>query len=86
MMPRRLRPAVCRRTMRQLQRYLDGESDDDTTWRVARHLSRCEYCFGDADTLREIKDALARLRVAPDGDTLVRLRQLVATLADPAEG
>jgi anti-sigma factor RsiW len=85
MIPRRIRPAVCRRTMRQLQSYLDGESDEVTTWRVARHLSRCQDCFGDADTMREIKDALARLRVAPDGDTLVRLRQLVATLTDPAE-
>lgn len=82
----RTRPGVCRRTMRQLQSYLDGESDEVTTWRVARHLARCPDCFGDADTLREIKDALARLRVAPDGDTLVRLRQLVASLTDPAAG
>ena len=77
------RPAPCRRTLRELQSYLDGEVDVDAAWRVARHLSRCEDCFADADTIRAIKDALARLRTAPDGAALARLRDLLATLTGP---
>ncbi|MBW3619502.1 MAG: zf-HC2 domain-containing protein [Actinobacteria bacterium] len=73
----------CRRALRDLQTYLDGEADRDTSWRVARHLSRCEDCFGDADTIRAIKDAVARLRVAPDAGALVRLRRLLDTLPEP---
>jgi anti-sigma factor RsiW len=83
MRPRWTRPSPCRRTLREVQSYLDGEADADTVWRVARHLSRCEDCFGDADTVRAIKDALAGLRVAPDGAALVRLRGLITTLTDP---
>lgn len=83
MRPRWTRPAPCRRTLRELQSYVDGEADADSAWRVARHLSRCEDCFGDADTIREIKDTLARLRMAPDGAALARLRGLLAALTDP---
>lgn len=80
------RPAPCRRAAREMQRYLDDESDPDAAWRVARHLSRCEECFSDAEALRQLKDELARLRVTPDPDALVRLRRLIARLADPAAG
>lgn len=73
----------CRREMRDLQAYLDSEVDGDTSWRVARHLSRCEDCFGDADTIRAVKDAVARLRIAPDGHTLARLRRLLERLGEP---
>lgn len=74
----------CRRVLRELQSYLDGEADADTAWRVARHLSRCDGCFADADTVRAIKQAVARLRVAPDGDALARLRRLVENLSAEA--
>lgn len=86
MRPRWTRPAPCRRTARDLQSYLDGEADVDTAWRIARHLSRCEDCFADADTIRAIKDAIARLRVAPNDDGLARLRLLLATLSEPGAG
>lgn len=77
------RPNSCRRTLEVLQSYVDGEADLDTAWRVARHLSRCEDCFADAETVRDIKRALARLRVGPDGAALARLRILVTALTDP---
>lgn len=86
MRPRWMRPAPCRRTLRDLQSYLDEEADADTVWRVARHLSRCEDCFGDADMIRVVKDALARLQVAPGGAALARLRRLLADLTDPTAG
>lgn len=75
--------ASCRRVMQDLQVFLDGEADGDTSWRVTRHLSRCEHCFGDADTIRAIKDAVAGLRVAADGEALLRLRRLLDTLSHP---
>lgn len=79
----RIDRSPCRRVLRDLQTYLDGEADADTTWRVARHLSRCEDCFGDADTIRAIKDAVARLRIAPDTDALARLHRLLDSLREP---
>lgn len=73
----------CRHVLRELQTYLDGEADRDTSWRVTRHLSRCEDCFGAADTIRSIKDAVGRLRLAPDSEVLVRLRRLLDSLPEP---
>jgi anti-sigma factor RsiW len=81
-----MRTDPCRRTVRDLQLYLDGEADPDVAWRVSRHLSRCEDCFGDADDLRTVKDAIARLRVAPDPDAIARLRTLLVQLTDPTAG
>jgi anti-sigma factor RsiW len=79
-MRRRRRNAPCRRTLRQLQAYLDGEADPDAGWWVARHLARCEDCFGDAEAIRAVKVAVRRLRSAPDAVVLCRLR---ASLPDP---
>lgn len=77
------RPPDCRRTIDQLQAYLDGEADADAAWGATRHLSRCEDCFGDAETLRVVKDALARLRTAHDEAALMRLRRIVTALTEP---
>lgn len=74
----------CRRTLAELQTYLDGEADPGAASLVARHLSDCEDCYGDAEVIRSVKEAVARLRVAPDPATMVRLRQLVAALRDGA--
>lgn len=76
------RPRRCRETLQELQNYLDGECDADRAWKVARHLSHCEDCFGDADTFREVKEAVARLRCGPDRAALVRLRAVLATLTE----
>jgi anti-sigma factor RsiW len=72
----------CRRVMQELQGYLDGESDADTAWRISRHLSRCEDCFGDAEDFRALKAAVVQLRTAPDPDAMRRLRTLVTTLTE----
>jgi anti-sigma factor RsiW len=81
-MRRLRRKAPCRRTLRQLQVYLDGEADPDAGWWVARHLARCEDCFRDAQAIRAVKVAVRRLRSAPDATVLRRLR---ASLPDPGD-
>ncbi|MBW3662762.1 MAG: zf-HC2 domain-containing protein [Actinobacteria bacterium] len=76
----------CRRTLRDLQAYLDGELDETTTWDISRHLSGCEECFGDAEQFRLLKQALSRLRCASDPLALRRLRELVAGLPGSRAG
>ncbi len=50
----------CVQVARTLQRYLDGDLDDHTRGKVARHLAVCRRCGLDEQAYREIKDALAR--------------------------
>ena len=84
MRPWWLRPAPCRRTHRDLQAYLDGEVGEDVAWAVARHLADCDDCYGEADAIRSVKNAVRKLGVAPDPEVVTRLRSLLQR--DPPEG
>jgi anti-sigma factor RsiW len=48
----------CLRTVRVLQSYLDGETDEFTAHRVAEHLQECRRCGWQACTYRAIKRAV----------------------------
>ena len=83
--PRRLlgtkEMASCMQVMRVLQSYLDGEVDELTARRVAKHLEACRRCGLEAGTYREIKAALQRKAGPVDQDALQRLHNFGASLA-----
>lgn len=74
--------ASCRQVGRLLQSYLDGEVDDLTARRVARHLELCRRCGLEASAYAEIKKALARRCPPVPGDAHERLRRLAEQLMD----
>src|SRR5262249_18789422 len=74
--------AGCREVAKVLQAYLDGQTDDVTAQRVARHLEACRRCGLEARTYREIKAALARRVPLADELALERLRAFATSLAD----
>ena len=73
--------AGCMEVMRVLQSYLDGQTDEVTTRRVANHLDACRRCGLEATTYREIKAALTRTGAALDPSAVERLRSYAAGLA-----
>jgi anti-sigma factor RsiW len=75
------RPLTCREVGKLLQRYLDDETDEHTTARVAAHLEDCRRCGLEAGIYREIKAALAREADALPETTLTRLRHFGQQLA-----
>lgn len=75
------RMARCVRTLRVLQRYLDGEADDRTATRVAEHLGECGRCGLQAATYRAIKQALRTATRDVDELALRRLRAFNRSLA-----
>ncbi|MGK5532524.1 anti-sigma factor family protein [Streptomyces sp. URMC 129] len=75
----------CAEALRELQAYLDGETDALTAARLAAHLEHCRWCGLELATYREIKRALARRRAA-DPRAVRRLRDYGASLAGGAEG
>jgi anti-sigma factor RsiW len=87
--PRRRRAdemATCRETMRVLQSFLDGQTDEITAQRVGRHLEACRRCGLEAETYRHIKAALARHAPRVDRAAVERLRTFGATLAERHDG
>lgn len=78
---RRRDVASCREVGRSLHRYLDGELDEVTARRLARHLEMCRRCGLEVRTYTEIKRALARSgQETVDADSLGRLQDFAERL------
>ena len=75
--------ASCLATRRELQRFLDGETDPAATARVARHLDACRACGLQARTYRDIKASLRSGGTPPPADALDRLAAFTATMTPP---
>lgn len=66
--------ASCMETARQLQAYLDGDLDQVTARRLARHLELCRRCGLEEATYLAIKASLARRGAQTvDQETIDRL-------------
>ncbi len=74
--------ASCMQVARQLHAYLDGEIDDVTARRIARHLEVCRRCGLEASTYTEIKRSLPRRGEPVPDDALERLRRFGNDLID----
>lgn len=72
--------ASCRHVVRVLQAYLDGQVDDVTARRVARHLEICQRCGLESVTYTEIKRALSRKAEPLPVESVNRLREFAARL------
>jgi predicted anti-sigma-YlaC factor YlaD len=75
------RPLTCREVGRLLQRYLDEETDEHATAKVAEHLEDCRRCGLEASIYREIKVSLARQATVLPATTLASLRRFGQQLA-----
>jgi len=71
----------CIQVARTLQRYLDGDLDDDTRAKVAGHVAVCRRCGLDEQAYHDIKDALARRGGAIPDAPIDRLRAFAAELS-----
>ena len=59
----------CRRVMNLLSAYVDGELTGAEMLEIRRHLSNCEECMKECESLQITKQMVARLRnVAPRED------------------
>ncbi len=70
----------CMHTRRQLQRFLDGESDPVIAARIRRHLDACRACGLEAQTYRDIKASLHDHAAPPPTETIDRLTEFVTSL------
>ncbi|MGH3440486.1 MAG: zf-HC2 domain-containing protein [Nitriliruptorales bacterium] len=75
----------CREVARVLQTYLDGELDQRTAEKAAEHLEACRRCGLEADTYRQLKEALAKRAEPVDVEALERLRAFTQELAEGSQ-
>lgn len=75
-------PPTCKEIAAILQSYLDGETDKNTAAKVAMHLSECNQCSFEAETLENIKSALSRLRRETDSAAVARLEEYVREIRE----
>ena len=72
---------TCRQVAAVLQSFLDGETDEVTARRVAKHLEACRRCGLELQVFSRIKDAL-RQRRPQDPDAVARLGDFARRIAE----
>ena len=76
-------PLTCPEVGRLLQQFLDGELDDEReAHSLSSHLEDCKRCGLEADTYRKIKAVLASRRLPVPPESVERLREFGARLAE----
>lgn len=76
----RRRRLMCPEVRRTLQRYLDGEVDEEWAARVRAHLEDCRRCGLEADTYEALKANLETRGPEVPDDLVARLRHFAEGL------
>jgi mycothiol system anti-sigma-R factor len=75
---------LCQETLREIERFLDGELDRVVSVRIEEHLSDCHPCMQRTEFRRHLKVLVAEKcseRAAP-GDLSRKIRDLIRGLDD----
>lgn len=72
---------LCHQTAERIQEIVDGEFPVSRKLRLLeRHLAACGYCRVQAETIRQLKQAIARVGCEADRATVARLEDLARRL------
>ena len=71
----------CEEMARRLQAVVDGEAvSPEERVALERHVEACAPCTADAETIRSLKEAIARVASRPDPAVRARLGELLDEL------
>ncbi len=71
----------CSDTLKQLQSYLDGETNAKIARKVAAHLTDCPHCRDELNLYRQIKDTLRSPAITVDPQVVDALNDFGRRLA-----
>jgi anti-sigma factor RsiW len=78
--------AICRQTLERVQEIVDGEIPHGHTARVlSKHLHACKRCGEEAEAMRTLKIAIARVCGECDPDAVAKLESLAQQLLEGRE-
>lgn len=75
---------LCERTADRVQEIVDGELPGDAG-DLREHLEACQRCGGEAEAIRQLKDAIHRVSADADPGLVSRLEELGRRLCEDAE-
>jgi anti-sigma factor RsiW len=79
---RRREGILCAKTVDRIQEIVDGEIEPGRAGEVLRkHLDACRSCNAEADVIRELKVAIARVSDEADPGCVKKLEDLARRLA-----
>lgn len=79
----RRRARLCEEAARRIQELVDGEVPSGSERRrLERHVESCAPCGAGAETIRELKEAIARVGSRTDPQVKARLVELLAGLRE----
>jgi anti-sigma factor RsiW len=77
---------LCRKAMEQIDEIVDGEIRGNKAAKLLeRHLDACERCHGEAEVVRSLKQAIARVGKDADPEFIRRLEELGRRLCEGTE-
>jgi hypothetical protein len=80
---RRREGVLCMKTHEKLQQIVDGEIGPGRAEQVlAKHLDACRSCNADAEVIRDLKAAIARVSAQADPAMVTRLEDLAKQLCE----
>jgi hypothetical protein len=80
---RRREGILCAQTVERLQEIVDGEIGPDKAGLVLKkHLDACQSCNAQADVIRELKVAIARVSAEADPGCVKKLEDLARRLTE----
>lgn len=83
---KRRKQDLCNRAAERIQEIVDGELPPSKAAKaLERHLIECPPCLQEAEALRTLKDAVARVSGDADPETVERLRALGRQLCNRPE-
>jgi anti-sigma factor RsiW len=83
---RRREGILCAQTVERIQEIVDGEIPAGRAEEVlVRHLEACQSCNAEADVIRDLKIAIARVSAEADPGCVKKLEDLARRLAAGAE-
>lgn len=83
---RRRDEELCAQTGERIQEIVDGELlPGEGRDELVRHLEACVRCRQGAESIRELKEAVARVGSAPDEELLRRLHETATQLCEEGD-
>ena len=83
---RRREGILCAKTVDRIQEIVDGEIGPGHAEEVLKkHLEACQSCNAEADVIRELKIAIARVSSEADPGCVKKLEDLARRLAEGTE-
>ena len=74
---------LCAKTVERIQEIVDGEIGPGHAEQVLkRHIEACQSCNAQADVIRELKVAIARVSAEADPECVKKLTDLARRLAE----